>query len=494
MNTTRRAFVMSSIEQYLALIINVTVVATMARLLTPDAVGHAVTGIGIGAIVLSLREFVTPEFLIQKKEIDENDLRTSFTVLFLITTLIAAALMALSPKIAGFYNSPELPHFLFLVVMSAFAEVISQPVVAILRRDMAFGVLANIRTAALLVSALTTISLGMLGCGYLSYGWGMLANSITLALLTVFVMPFSPASAWRPSLASWKSVYVFGFFKGASQAIDRLYENVPQLILGKVISMTSVGLYNRANTVCGIPDRIIMSAFYAMAFPALANSVREGQNIKRAYLDTLSYLSVLYLPGVLMIAVTADPIVHLVLGSQWQEVILLVRLMALAAVFWFAVIVTNPLLLALGQNRDAFLSSLLSRSAAAVALCSASIYGILAMALSQFISLPVQMLIAIYFAKKHLNFTVAELLAAVYPSLSVTLFALAGPLVLLVANGGNTDMSALQFGLTLVCAGWGWFVGLVILKHPFLVEVQLIIRFIATASVKLGRRFLTAGA
>ena len=40
MNTARRAFVIASIEQYLALLINVVVVATMARLLTPDAAGH----------------------------------------------------------------------------------------------------------------------------------------------------------------------------------------------------------------------------------------------------------------------------------------------------------------------------------------------------------------------------------------------------------------------------------------------------------------------
>jgi O-antigen/teichoic acid export membrane protein len=484
---------MSSIEQYLALVINVTVVATMARLLTPDSVGHAVTGIGLGAIALSLREFTTPEFLISKREIAEYDLRTSFTLLFLMTALIAAGLTALSPTIAAFYGSPELQLFLLLVVLSAFADVISLPIVAILRRNMAFGILANIRTAALAISALMTVTLGILGFGYVSYGWGMLANAVTLTILSVLVTPFSMRSACRPSLASWKTAFGFGSFKGASQAIDRIYENVPQLILGKVISMTSVGLYSRANTVCGVPDRIIMSAFYAIAFPALAASVREGKNIKKAYLNTLSYLSVLYLPGVLMIAITADPIVHLVLGPQWEEAILLVRLMALAAVFWCAVIVTNPLLLALEQNRDAFISSLLSRSAAAVALCTASTYGVLAMALSQFISLPVQLLIAIYFARKHLGFTVAEFISAIYPSLIVTLFAVAGPLVLLILNVQHLDMSLLVFGLTLLCAACGWLTGIVLVRHPFLAEVNLVAQFIGTASGKLRRRLSAAG-
>lgn len=494
MSTARRAFVMSSIEQYLALGINVTVVATMARVLTPDSIGHAVTGIGIGAILLSLREFVTPEFLIQKENIDEKDLQTSFTTFLIITVLIAVALLALAPRIAAFYSSPELPLFLFLVMLSALADAFSQPIIAVLRRNMEFGTLANIRTASLLVSALSTIGLGLHGYGYLSYAWGMLASAVTLTVLTAWVSPYSLARMCRPNLASWKEVCTFGVYKGASQAIDRFYENVPQLILGKVMSMTSVGLYNRANTICGIPDRIIMSAFYAMAFPALAASMRAGDDIKWAYLRTLSYLSVLYIPGVLMIALTADPIVHLVLGPQWEEVILLVRLLAAAAVFWFAVIVTNPLLLALGQNRDAFLSSLVSRSLAAVILCTASMYGVVAMALSQFISLPAQLLIAIYFARKHLAFTLADLIRAVFPSLLVTLFSLTIPVALLIENNGNTDVGIMRFAFTLATAMLGWLAGLMILKHPFLDEVHLILRWISTTGSRLRQRFPAEGA
>lgn len=494
MSSARRAFIMSSIEQYLALGINVTVVATMARVLTPDGIGHAVTGIGLGAIFLSLREFVTPEFLIQKDVIETRDLQTSFTTFLLITILIGIGLMSLGQQIGTFYSSPDLSLFLFLVVLSALADAVSQPIIAVLRRSMEFGTLANIRTTALFVSALTTISLGLHGHGYMSYAWGMLASAVTLTMLTAWVCPFSLLSMCRPSLASWKAVCTFGMYKGASQAIDRMYENVPQLILGKVISMTSVGLYNRANTICGIPDRIIMSAFYAMAFPALAASLRAGEDIKWAYLRTLSYLSVLYIPGVLMIALTADPIVHIVLGSQWQEVILLVRLLAIAAVFWFAVIVTNPLLLALGQNRDAFLSSLISRILAAAILCTASMYGVVAMALSQLISLPVQLLIALYFARKHLHFTLAEFCRAVLPSLLVTLFTLAIPIALLIENKGETDMSLIRFGFTVITAMSGWLAGLILLKHPFLTEVRLILQWIISTGNRSRGRSPATGA
>ena len=135
------------------MMINVTVVATMARLQTPDTIGHAVTGIGIGAILLSLREFVTPEFLIQKKTIDQEDLRTSFTALLAVTILIGFGLAIMAPYLAAFYASPELPFFLLLIMLSALVDTFAQPFIAMLRREMQFGTLANLRTVSLLVSA-----------------------------------------------------------------------------------------------------------------------------------------------------------------------------------------------------------------------------------------------------------------------------------------------------------------------------------------------------
>lgn len=489
MNTTRRAVFLSSIEQYLALAINVGVMATMARILTPDEAGHAVTGIGIGAVALSLREFVTPEFLIQKADIGEEDVRTSVTLLAGVTVVVIMGMMAVAGTIADFYVSPELVLFLFLLLMASLAEVLSLPVVAVLRRNMDFAALARIRTLALIVLAGSTIALSVLGAGYLSYAWGMLAGAISLTVMAIHICPYRLSAMCRPSLAKWQSAFTFGRFKGASQFIDRTYEILPQLILGKFVSMTSVGLYNRANTVCSIPDRIIMSAFYATAFPALAANVREGREIKTAYLKVLTYLSGLYWPGVLLVALSADPIVKLILGTQWHEAVPLIRLLAMASVFWVTVIATNPLLLALGQNRDAFLSTLLCRGVAAILLCAASAHGVMAMALVQFIALPAQMLVSLYFARRHLRFTLAELLAAVAPSVIVTGISIGGPVALFVGNGWNLTMDLVDFGLTLLLAAGGWLLGLVVTDHILLTEVRLIVTSVLRYAPWLRHRF-----
>src|SRR5690606_32808143 len=114
----RRAYVMASLEQYLALVINLAVLMTMARVLTPGEIGEAVTGLAIAVVAFSTREFVTSEFLIQRQSVDAAAMRTALTLQVAVSTVIAAALVALSGLIAHFYATPGLSFFLFLAAIA----------------------------------------------------------------------------------------------------------------------------------------------------------------------------------------------------------------------------------------------------------------------------------------------------------------------------------------------------------------------------------------
>ncbi|MGH6943333.1 MAG: oligosaccharide flippase family protein, partial [Geminicoccaceae bacterium] len=100
----RRALAMAAGEQYLRLAISFVSIASVSRLLTPTEIGVSVIGLGITAIALGLREFATSDFLIQRPEVLRDDIRASFTVVFLLTALITAAMFALAPWFGTFYG------------------------------------------------------------------------------------------------------------------------------------------------------------------------------------------------------------------------------------------------------------------------------------------------------------------------------------------------------------------------------------------------------
>ena len=81
----------------------------------------------------------------------------------------------------------------------------------------------------------------------------------------------------------------------------------------------------------------------------------------------------------------------------------------IAGLAWFPVILTSPVLLAVGANRDRVLADFLGRSLSAVVLCSSAYFGIMAMAASKLVTLPYQMILSLYFVRRHVPFRWGEL-------------------------------------------------------------------------------------
>ncbi|MDB5560873.1 MAG: pssL [Hyphomicrobiales bacterium] len=460
---------MATLGQYLSLVVSFAMIAIVSRLLTPAEVGLAVIGMGMTTIVFSLREFATSDFLIQLETVERVDSRTAFSVVFVLSLLLGAGLFLASPWVAMFYGDGSIRAFLELTILASLVEAIGLPTFALLRRDMAFGTITWVRTLGGVVLAAATIAFAALGYGYLSFAIGSLIGGAATVTLVLAARP----AFWifRPTFISWRKMVDFGRYKGATAVIERAYEALPQMVLGHTMPSAAVGVYNRASAIAGLPDRVLLSSIFSVAFPALAAEVREGRDIRDSYLKAISYITVLYWPAALMVAILATPLVRIVLGDNWLETVPFVRILAMATVFWFPVILTYPLLIALGANREAFVSNIVSRALSAIVLCSASFSGLTAMALSQFLSLPLQTLISLYFVRRHVPFELRQLFEAILPSGLVTLAAVAGPLLLVGVKHVNFDLSIPETLLACGLSALGWFAALVATRHPFLAEV-----------------------
>ncbi|MEO4001496.1 oligosaccharide flippase family protein [Mesorhizobium sp. CAU 1732] len=464
MSRVRRAFMMASVEQYLALLVNFGMVAALARILSPAEIGTAVVGLGICVIVFSFREFATAEFLIQRPTVEAIDIRTSATILLGVTLILAILVFLGAPLLAGFYGQAGLIPFIWVLIAASIVEALAFPAVALLRRDMRFGALARLRTASLCASATVTIGLAAFGHGFMSYAWGSLASSCVMLAVAAVATP--DAFGFKPSLKSWRFVYEFGRYRGAVGLVDRVYDAIPQLVLGRVMPMSDVGLYNRTSAVCAIPDRMLLGAIFAIAFPVLAERAREGRDIGDTYLRALGLITVIYWPALLMMALLADSVVRVLLGQAWMEIVPLVRIVAVASLFFFPVILTHPILMATGHNKAAFLSNLFSRAFAAIVLCLASLGGIKAMALGQFVAIPVEMLIALYFVRKAVPFEWRAFGGMLMQSGTVTLGTMAGPLAVAALSGWHFEFTPLEALSIVALAGMGWLAGIHLTRHP----------------------------
>ena len=173
-----------------------------------------------------------------------------------------------------------------------------------------------------------------------------------------------------------------------------------------------------------------------------------------------------------MLVLLAHPIVSLLLGEQWLGAVPVLQVMAVAAFAWFPVILTSPVLLAVGANRDRVLADLVGRSVSAVVLCFAAYFGVMAMAATKLVTLPFQMILSFCFVRRHIHFRWRELWTAVWRSAVVTAGCAAGPAAVVALSGSGFELSLPAAALAALLTAAGWLATALAIQHPVMIEVR----------------------
>jgi O-antigen/teichoic acid export membrane protein len=480
-SAVRRALLLATGERYFVVAINLATIAIVSRLLTPQEIGAYVLGMATVAFALAVREFATSEFLVQRETLAPDDVRTSFTIQMGLSLLIAAAVWMIAPAIGAFYGTDDLQPFLEVSLVAVLIEAASLPIVALLRRDMAFGKLAVLNVSSSAVGGLATCGLAWLGFSTMSFAWALLASATTAVALAFCFNP--DIGIFRPSLKSWRMALAFGGYNGASRVLGKATETIPLFVLGRVLPVAAVGLYNRASVLCLVPDRVLLAGLISIALPALAGQLRAGNCLKEPYLRGIGYIAVVYWPAQAMLALLAYPIVDLALGPQWLEIVPLVQIIALSYFFCVPLVLTQSVLVAVGAFRDYLTATLISSPFSIAVMCTASFFGLKMLAASYLIALPFQVVVQQHFIRRHIDVRWLDLARSVRSSAIVTAGAALGPLLVIAGTGSGFELSipaGIGGGLL---GGLFWLAALYLTRHPFLNEIRDLIGWTDRAAI-----------
>lgn len=477
----RRAFLLTSLERYIVLAVNFGVIAVVSRLLTPTEVGIAVLGNALLAVAETLRDFGTGTYLIQHRDVSTDRVRTAFTVMVLVSGAVVAVVLLAAEPVALLYGEPLLADYLRIIALAFLAGPISAPILALMRRDMAFGAVATVNVVSSIAGGATTLLLVLAGHGAMSFAWGGLAWCVSAAALALALRP--DTRIFRLHLSDWREALAFGGVTTAMAILNRFYEVLPYLALGRMQPASDVGLYNRATLLCQMPDRTLLYGVLGVALPALAAEARAGRPLKDPYLRALAHLTAVQWPALLLIALLAHPAVLLLFGAQWLGVVPLVQIMAVIQLCAFPAMLTYPVLIAAGAAREMLWATVISLVPSAAIIVAAAHFGAMAVAASMLLVVPLQVGVALRLIRRRIGFTWAELVQAVAGSAAVAGCAAVAPAAAIALNGFSV---ALPFGVAVAAglgAALGWGLGLWLTAHPLGGEVAR-----AAGSLRLMQR------
>ncbi|WP_051379826.1 oligosaccharide flippase family protein [Bradyrhizobium murdochi] len=465
--SVHRSIIFSAIERYGNLVLFLVTVAVLARLLTPAEFGiYAVVNAATAVVAASFQEFGGANYLIQKRELSRASVQTAFTVTFGISALVGLALLALSGVLSQLFEQESLQKGIAVSALNFLLVPFSGTITGLFRRDMEFGKLAICNLASGVVAAAVSIVLAMLNFGFMAPVWGGVAGNVVLTIM--LLRQHRDFGAFRPSVAQFRDVVGFGLYSSGVSVINVLYNLSPQLFLAKILDFASVGLYSRATSITQVFDKLVVQVLNPIIMPALVSRSKDASNLRGAYLDAVELLSVVQWPFLLFIAIMAHPIILILLGQSWLEIVPLVRFLCVANLALFAACLSYPTLVATGSVRDALTSSLISLPPSLLVILCAAFFGAEAVAASALLTLPFQAAVALYFIGRRLTFEPKQLSRALLKSAVVTAITASGVMVC----AALIEASIVPSFVGLVAAGGVgalcWWLGLMVTGHPLL--------------------------
>lgn len=291
------------------------VTAVLARLIDPENYGM----ISIVTIFIEFGDiFVTGGFgsaLVQKKEIDDLDLNTTFVLSFIMGWVIYILLFFEAPAIAKFFNMRELTKIVRIMGIRLPLAAINTVQHASIQRNMEFKKFFFSTLSGTIISAVVGVGMALKGYGVWALTGQYLTNTIidTLVLLMI--------GEWRPkiqlSIVRLKHILSYGWKILAQRFVYTFTNNIQNLVIGKQFTSKELAFYNNG---IKIPVAILSNIYDTMAkvfFPAFSKEQNQNDNLKAMMRQAIKMASFLLAPISIGLFAIAKPLIFVLLTEKW---------------------------------------------------------------------------------------------------------------------------------------------------------------------------------
>lgn len=302
----------------------------LARILTPHEIGIYSVAFVFAGLLRTIREMGLGAYIIQERDLTPERIRTAFGISILIA-VVTGGLIAVLAGIAGdFYREPGVTHSLYIVALSFVLVPLGSTTMAILRREMHFKDMAVIETISVLTQSCAAVLLAWLGFSYMSLAWSALLGTAVTVVCTFFYRPIS--IPWMPSLREWRRVIGFSAFASGSSLVNYASFSASDLVLGRMLNMESVALFNRANGLSELLSGVISRVMNTVGLPYFSKQQRDGVPQAPAFIEATTIICMFTTPIYAVLAILATPTILLVFGTQWTDSIAVLQILCVGAV------------------------------------------------------------------------------------------------------------------------------------------------------------------
>jgi O-antigen/teichoic acid export membrane protein len=320
----------------------------LARLLLPEQFG--LIGI-LGIFIVVAQSFLDSGFgaaLIQKREATPIDTSSVFYFNILVGLVAAVLLCLIAPLIGAFYNQPALTPLAralsLVIVINSFGLIHN----TVLNRQINFRTQTKVSLIANVLSGVIGISMAQAGFGVWSLAFQQISGSVFRTASLWLLNPWRPMVVF--SLRSLKELFGFGSRLLITGLYGPIFNNIYELIIGKLFSAGDLGIFTRAKTLQELPSNTLSEMVGRVTFPVFSSIQDDRARLKRGLKRALKLLVLVNFPITIGLAVTARPLVLLLLTERWAASVPYLQLLCILGLMFPLHLINLNMLQSLGHS------------------------------------------------------------------------------------------------------------------------------------------------
>lgn len=339
----------TSIATVYKAILQLLLLAIVARFLSAEAIGlYALMQFVLAFCILCV-DAGLGQSIIHKQESDKKRLSELGFVNFALSIGLCATLWTAAPFIANSLNSPSLVAMLqavsFVLVILGFSRINF----ALVQQDLEFNKLAIAEVISSSVTFVTSVYLVVeLNMGVFGLVYGFLLGQSVLSFCYFNITRYRLFFSIPSSFSQLRSYFSYGAYQTGGSIVNFFNSQLDVVIIGKTLGMDVLGGYNLVKQFCFKPAMVINPVLTRIAFPYMSK-IQHSENLSPTYQNMLRLLSSVNFPIYVMIVVFAEPIVLLLFGETWSNLIPIMQLMAMWCLVRSLINPVGSLLMAIGR-------------------------------------------------------------------------------------------------------------------------------------------------
>jgi len=321
----------------------------LARLLAPNDFGL----FGIAMLSLTSIEALTnigfDRALIHRKGDIKNLLSTAWTVQVIRGLLLSLALFFGAPLVGRFFQEPSVEIIIKVLGSAVFIKSLQNIGVVYFQKELNFQNQFIYESIGIVVELSVAVSIALISHNVWALVFAYLARNITQTIVSYLIHKFRPTI--NLSISNSKTLINFGRWIWGTSVLVFLATQGDDIILGKVLGTTALGLYLMAFQISNIATTDISHVISKVAFPLYSKLQDEINKLKNVYKEVFHIIMTFTLPITVGIFLVLPDFAYIFLGNKWLAMIPAARILVWAGLIRSITVIGGTLFQAVGKPR-----------------------------------------------------------------------------------------------------------------------------------------------